>query len=300
MKNIRIIFASIACLSVSVSFCQNDDKVQNTAIKKRKFKVVDAVIMPGMTFNKSPLGSFTDFQKINPKSVLLNEPMEGYSTSNGYMGSMDPSFGANLGFNIANKTKTEYKANTQLRVGITFSQINMSNYLYKTDRKRFDTLTSSQTGQMLYSDSLTYSSYNMNYKAQQLRIDVSIIYRTNPAARWSVFGGLGFEAGESIMAYTDIGYSEYSTVVSANTTSSSSGNIDMPSRSERIINKNSYGYATYLPMGIDFRIGTKREFFKQLHVFYEARPFINYTYIPELGAINSVGLKSGFGLRVTI
>ena len=300
MKKTQMLFTGIACLAITTSFCQSETKLQNEEIKKRKLKVVDAAIAPGMTFHVSSLGSFSDFQRINPKSVLLNENMDGYTLSNGFMASAGPTFSANLGINIANKAKTEYKSNTQLRIGITFSEISMSNYLSKTDRKRFDTLTSSQTGQMVFSDSVTYSSYNMNYKTQQLRIDVSIIYRTNPAARWSVFGGIGIEAGESIMAYTDINYSEYSTVTPANSTSVTSYSSNTPYRSERNINKNTYGYATYLPMGVDFRIGNKREFFKQLHVFYEARPFVNYTYIPELGGINSVGIKSALGLRVTI
>ncbi len=300
MKMTQMLFTSIACLAITSSFCQNDNKVQNENIKKRKLKVVDAAIAPGTGIHIGPLGSFSDFQRINPRSVLLNENMNGYTLSTGFMASTGPAFNANLGFNIANKEKTEYRSNTQLRIGITFSEISMSNYLSKTDRKRFDTLTSSQTGQMVYSDSVTYSSYSMNYKTQQLRIDVSIIYRTNPAARWSVFGGIGIEGGESIVSYTDINYNEYSTVTPANSTSGASNNFNTPDRSERIINKNTYGYAAYLPMGVDFRIGNKREFFKQLHVFYEARPFVNYTYIPELGGINSVGVKSALGLRVTI
>jgi hypothetical protein len=300
MKKTQMLFTGIACLAITATFCQNDIKLQNEEIKKRKLKVVDAAIAPGITFHISPLGSLSDFQRINPKSVLLNENMDGYTISNGFMASGGPTFSANLGLNIANKAKTEYKSNTQLRIGITFSEISMSNNLSKTDRKRFDTLTSSQTGQMVFSDSITYSSYNMNYKTQQLRIDVSIIYRTNPAARWSVFGGIGIEVGESIMAYTDINHSEYSTVTSAGSTSGTSYSSNTPYRSEQNINKNTYGYATYLPMGVDFRIGNKREFFKQLHLFYEARPFVNYTYIPELGSINSVGIKSALGLRVTI
>ncbi|MES2138779.1 MAG: hypothetical protein V4511_03670 [Bacteroidota bacterium] len=296
----QIVFTGIACLAITASFCQNEIKAQNENIKKRKLKVVDAAIAPGTAFHIGPLGSFSDFQKINPNSVLLNENMNGYTLSKGFMASAGPTFSANLGFNIANKAKTEYRSNTQLRIGITFSEISMSNYLSKTDRKRFDTLTSNQTGQMVFSDSVTYSRYSMNYKTQQLRIDVSIIYRTNPAARWSVFGGVGIEGGESIMSYTDINYTEYSNVTPANNSSGSSNNFNTPDRSERIINKNTYGYAAYLPMGLDFRIGNKREFFKQLHVFYEARPFVNYTYIPELGSMNSVGIKSALGLRVTI
>ncbi len=300
MKKLKLFFSIIACLAITPSFCQNNDKPNDDKTKKAKLKVADAAIVLGMVFNKSPLGALTDFQKINPKSVLLNENMQGYTSSIGFVGSAGPAFNANLGFNIANKERTEYKSNTQLRVGITFSEIIMSNYLYKTDRKRADTLTSNQTGQTTYSDSVTHRSYNMDYKNQQLRIDVSIIYRTNPAARWSFFGGLGIDAGGSIMAYTDVRFSEYSTLEPTNNTYNSYGNTNFADRTERIVNKNSYGYSAYLPMGIDFRVGKKKEFFKQLHLFFETRPFVNCTYIPELGSVNSVGIKNGLGLRVTI
>jgi hypothetical protein len=300
MKKSKLVFSIIACLAVSNSFCQTADNSLSDNVKKKKLKVADAAITPGVVFYNSALGAFADFQRLNPNSVLLGEDMQGYTASRGFMGSAGPSFGANLGFKILNKEKKEYKPNTQLRVGITFSEITISNYLYKTDRKRADTLTSSQTGQVVYSDSVTHSSYNMNYKNQQLRVDVSVVYRTNPAARWSFFGGIGIEAGETILAFTDIGFSKYSKLESSTNNSSSSNYNNEPYRTERIINKNGYGYSPYLPMGVDFRVGTKREFFKQLHFFYEARPFLNYTYIPELGGITNVGIKSGIGLRVTI
>lgn len=300
MKKNKLLLSGILYFVITTSYCQNDGAVANEKLKIKKLKVVDAAFMPGISINVSALGSLTDFQKLNPNSALLNENMEGYTSSTGFTGSAGPTVNANLGINFANYEKTAYNSSAQLRVGIAFSEITLSNSLSKSERTRFDTLTSSQTGQMVFYDSVKSSSYNMNYKTQQLRIDVSVIYRTNPAARWSVYGGIGIEGGGSILTYTDLRYSEYSTIASSNSTYGNSGYSSSPSRSERIVNKNSYGYAMYLPMGVDFRMGNKREFFKQLHLFYEARPFINNTFIPELGGLNSIGFKSGLGLRVTI
>jgi len=52
-------------------------------------------------------------------------------------------------------------------------------------------------------------------------------------------------------------------------------------------------------LGIDFRIGKKREFWKRTHLFYELRPGINVTSIPELRPITNASVQHGIGLRVS-
>lgn len=287
----------MACAAVAKAFSQNDEKGNNDKLTKRKFKIVDANILLGAEVQQSPRGSFTDFQKLNPQSTLLSANMNGYIASKGYGGMGGPAFGASLG--IARLNNENNKSTTEFRVGISFTGINISNSFTKTDTKPYDTLISSQTGQTVYSDSVTSHSYKMNYTSQQVKVDVSAIYRTNKAARWSLYGGIGIEAGETVMAFTDIDYTERRAIKPAYIISSSSGNNNL-SQSERFINNNGFQFAAYLPLGIDFRVGAKKEFFKQLHLFYEARPFLSNTNIPELGSITGVGLKMGFGLRVTI
>lgn len=293
MKKSKIVFTVIAFLRITSSFCQNEDMSSNEKPLKRKLKVVDASILPGAVFQRDPIGSLKDFQKINPQSTLLKENMEGYSPrGTGIIGSLvGITFNANLGFSFADKEQTNNKLAKQIRIGVSFSGIGMSNYLSKIYKKQDTTFTSSQTGQTVFADTINDRSYAMDYKSQQIRIDLSVIYKTNPAARWSVYGGIGVEAGKSINAYTDIEYNEY--IIS-------SGYSSYSYRSERILSKNSYGYAAYLPLGIDFRVGTRREFFKRLHLFYEVRPILNYTYIPKTGSVGGVGVKNGMGLRVTI
>lgn len=304
MKKIQMLFTGIACLVITASFCQNDNKTPGDKSTKKKLKVTDASFSFGGAFQKIPIGSLADFQKMNPQSVLLKENLQGYSSSKGFSGFNSPAFIANLGFTEANRENTNTKSLTQYRLGISFSETGISNYLHKTDRKPYDTLTSSQTGQTMYFDSVTYQNYSMNYKSQELRLDLSVIYRTNPAARWSVYGGIGVEAGVSALAYTDIDYSEHVSIQTASSSTPTSDNNNYNNsdsyRSERLINKNSKVLAFYLPLGIDFRVGAKKEFFKQLHLFYEARPFVNYTETPELGSLGGVGVKVGFGLRLTI
>ena len=46
-------------------------------------------------------------------------------------------------------------------------------------------------------------------------------------------------------------------------------------------------------------LGKKKEFWKRTHLFYELRPGINITSIPELGTITNSSNQHGLGLRVT-
>jgi hypothetical protein len=48
----------------------------------------------------------------------------------------------------------------------------------------------------------------MDYSSNQLRLDASLIFRTNADARWSAFAGVGINAGVSLNSNTTIYYHE--------------------------------------------------------------------------------------------
>lgn len=320
MKRINIILLSITMHFTLDAFCQSSIKPI-----KGKLKITDAYIFIGNNVQHQIYGTLGDFQKIAPQSVLLQDLKKNsgsYSTStqrtynafsifpfsNGISYAGDPFFNANIGISMADKEKTKYCSNPLIRIGVTyFSQTVLSSSFYTEDRKRFDTLTigqAGQSGQVIYSDSVTTRHYYMDYNTEQIRLDASIIFRTKPEAFVSIYGGLGIEAGTTINAYTEVNYFESAKVEysdSNNTYIGSMYNDDYirPSKYERFKNQNCFGLSVYMPMGIDFRMG-KREFFKRLHAFYEVRPSINITYIPELRGIVNVGIKHGAGIRVAI
>jgi hypothetical protein len=59
------------------------------------------------------------------------------------------------------------------------------------------------------------------------------------------------------------------------------------------------GGSIYLPMGIDFRIGKNRPFWKQTHLFYELKPSMNLTAIQNSSTLITGVFQHGLGLRVT-
>jgi hypothetical protein len=189
-----------------------------------------------------------------------------------------------------------------LRLGVSyFSTTLLSTDFNKEDRKTYDTLISSQTGQTVYADSVITKMYNMYYSSEQLRLDASLIFRTNPESRWSLFTGIGITAGVSVKASTNIEYSGSD----SNEFRYMNGNISTQnwwktSKTESHKNKNNVTASAFVPIGVDFRLGSKREFWKKIHLFYEMRPGINITSIPELGVVTNISLQHGLiGVRVS-
>jgi len=286
--------------------CYSSVFAQKEQIKTiKRISIKEIYIQTGLFVEQNSNGSLTDFKTLAPQSVLLNSDFTGYSSSNASGASGNNMFSVMLGIQFSDKQKTTYKANPLLRLGFSYcSGTTLIGSLNKEDSNAYDTLTSNQTGQTLYVDSVTERYYSMNYSSQQLRFDGSLIFRTNPEARWSLFTGLGIIAGFSLNAKTSIFYSKYDNTETRfpNGTIYSSSNSSYPGdniKKEEFKNKNNFGLSTYIPLGLDFRIGKKREFWKRIHLFYELRPAINITSIPELRSFTNTSVQQGLGLKVS-
>ncbi|MGB0807307.1 MAG: hypothetical protein ACPGRC_11500 [Salibacteraceae bacterium] len=57
-------------------------------------------------------------------------------------------------------------------------------------------------------------------------------------------------------------------------------------------------YSAYIPLGLDFRIANKSEFWQRVHLFYEMRPSLEMISIPELSTYTTVAWQHGFGIKV--
>lgn len=298
----RKLFFSFILVTVSVlAFAQ----VQNSTVVKR-IKINEYSVQTGL-FGGSPANTtLADFNILAPNSVLLNsniipEPNTYYPYN--YASRPNSMFSAMLGFQFSDKQKTKYNKNIQLRVGITyFHNSVLSGGLFNTERKTFDTLTSSQTGTLTFIDSVITKSLNMNYSSEQVRLDGALIFRTNPDARFSLYSGIGISAGFSFNAKTTIRYSIDYRIENRipNEYIQHMNSFDGSSEIEVITNKNNFGFSAYIPLGINLKLGHKTEFWKKVNLFYEIRPSINITYIPELRTVTNSFVQFGGGFRILL
>lgn len=267
-----------------------------------KVSVHDIYILPGFYSEQNTYGTIDDFRKLAPQSLLLKNDLSNYSQYEGSGMMTNGAFTAMVGLLFRNNDKTAYKANPLLRFGVSyFSATTLTNGLYNEERNITDTLTSSQTGQIIYLDSVKIKNFDMNYTSDQVRLTSSVICRTNPDMRWSLFGGAGASIGFSVKASTEIYYSDYRYRDAQYTNGSYTPyyySESSTSKTERFNNKNNFNASVFIPMGVDFKIARKSEFWKRAHLYYEIQPGVNFTSIPELKTVSNISIQQGFGLRV--
>jgi hypothetical protein len=275
----------------------------------KRVRVTDFYLTSGLVFGTSPTWNIADFQTLAPNSELLSQDFSGYTGSPFSSGF---GFGMNttnqvtmmIGMNFSDKEKTKIKGNPHLRVGLSYRGGSLiSGNLYRTDRFSFDTLTSS--GGTAYTvDSVFNNNYNMSYSTQQLHLDASLIFRTSPERRASLFGGIGVMAGMGINSRTTVDYNQ-SRGTLVNYPSYQTDNFgmyvtngDMTYASETIRNKSVFGMNVYVPMGLDLRLCNRNEFWKRVHLSLEMRPGLSLISSPELGLLTSFTSFHGLGLKI--
>jgi hypothetical protein len=291
MKNLRLISTLILiCFYLSASSQENASDEQSS------IAITDVFLQLGSFTERTAGGSLENFRKLAPQSQMLSEDLSDFSGSGGTTYNGNTLFSISLGLQFQDEEKNKRKGNPLLRLGLTYlGGSAISSNIYKNERFPIDTLVSTQTGQIYVVDSVSDESYFMEYISDQIRLDAALIFRTNPEARWSLYGGVGIAFGVSLNARTEIYYNNFLFDDDYHGRENSRYGTY---QSERFNNEMNFGLMTYIPLGVDFRLGKNKEFWKRTHLYYEVSPGINFTTIPELKTFANPSIRNGLGLRV--
>jgi len=293
-----ILFFAIIWISFAV-ICQEQPSPE--------IRISDISINNGLYGNYNIPSDLSDFLKLAPGSDFLKNDLSSFGKSEFYVGvtTTDNIFNINLGLLFFDIEKQDYKSNPQFNLGITFiSASTLSAYYSKYQNIRYDTLTSQTSSNLIFLDTIKSESYQMNYLFQQIGLNANLIFRTQPEARWSLYSGIGLYATVSLMAATHIyhNYSEYVAYVfpdnSIYRNYSSNSSNQSENDSEIHANKTNISIYTYVPLGLDFRIAKKNEFWRKMHLVCEMQPGLAIDNIPELGTKTYGCFRGSFGLRV--
>lgn len=254
-----------------------------------------------LTFNNS-FTDIADFALLAPGSTILNQDFSQYSSFgslyNNHMMGMNRT-NSSISHSIQLGLNFEKCPKGTLRIGLT----NTQNYLLNAQGSYWeshivDTFTSSQTGEMIFADSTISKSYFADYSNSQLRLDAAYIYEASAGKRWAFHTGIGMSMGVSYRSSTNL-YFEEST--DPNNMSNTGTNIaSYSSTKESFDNNVSIGASAYIPLGIDFKLGNKRAFWKPFVVYAEFRPTMNFNTLPNQTTQFGVGMGSVSGLRYNI
>jgi hypothetical protein len=300
MKSAKKVVSMLLILTSLTGIAQEE---KSKSVKR--IKVTDFSLQQGLFLDWNQLGSINDFRALAPQSVLLKAPLDDYMQASGTQTSGNTAFTFLTGFQWRHRDKSSYKTNPTFRIGASyFSSTSMTCFAVKEDKKTIDTLSSAQSGKTIYIDSLYTTSLNLSHRSSQVRIDASMLIKTNPEKRWCAYTGIGITAGVAILAKTEIFYNEYK---GSQTVDASDGGIlsydysyTANTKTEQFKNKPSLVGSVYLPLGLSFRLGNKRAFWKRTNLYYEFRPGWNITNIPNLKTQTTASLLHGLGIKFSM
>lgn len=168
-----------------------------------------------------------------------------------------------------------------------------------------DTLTSQNTGAQYPVDSAYTQNMIAGYSSNVLRLMASYRFHQSVGERWSLYGGLGGSVGVAVRPRVDITYLEASRKdVQGLDTSTPQGHVRVDASNviaESYDSKTSFSFGAFVPLGVDFTVGTWDKSIRRLDVFLEAQPGVFAQYVPEgkavlhaLNSVQTIGVRLGF------
>ena len=282
MKNLFLLTIIILCSTITYS--------QKDSTQTKRISINEFYFFPANSIGKSIFSTASDFQKLAPNSLLLNKDFTNYSHNSSFKMHpvISPSLNLMVGFKFRNLK------HSSLRVGFGYaSGTSLSTNYINENSSIYDTVVSTKTGQKSYLYSNYTDKYSMKNTYEQIRLDVSYIFKAKLGERVSIYTGLGGTFG---IIFNDLTEIQHSNTITYDGSEQDVSTIS----SEAFKNKNSYSYSAYVPLGIDFIVCNKSELLKRVHLFIESRPTINFINISGLSTYTNASMQSGLGIKIKL
>lgn len=297
MIALKNILFTLATCSTIMAFAQNENN---------RFKVSQTSIQPFFGRNTDNQLSKNDILNLTNNEIGLSQDLIDNLGKNQNVYYFQPNtvgVNVNLGIQIRDKQTNTFKSNRLVRVGINAGSYALGKaHASLSETSRIDTLNSGSN--VLFVDSIISEHANFSKSAEFINLDFSLIYQTNQEKQFSLYGGGGISFGVSLNSYTQLNYHknynyEFTGAYSNNNYNAGSYSFLNPDvRYEKIKNRMNTMAMFYMPIGGKMRLGNHNEFLKRMHLFYEFRPAILITNIPELGTSAIFTSQQGLGLSL--
>jgi hypothetical protein len=277
---------------------------QNNEESESRLLVKSISIQTGLFTNvMEGQNNLNDFRKLAPTSDLLKTDLNSldysYTTT---INSNGPALVANI-ILVNNSNKSNKRLNQEIHLGFVYNSMVISSLnVFEESSFRVDTLTSSQTGNQSFVDSVSIESLSGDFTQNQLFLSSAYVVSSNPENRLKFYAGIGVGAGLSISASTNINYFKSNFLDSEATgrNSNPDRNEDFQSKSERFSNRNSFVGRIFVPIGLDLKLSKKNASWSKCHLLLETQPNLTYVSTPmltskvETGNISSIGFRYDF------
>jgi hypothetical protein len=289
----QLLFAALFCITFGCSAQYDPDTA------RAPVRITDVLVRWGGLNAQAYANTLGDWRSLAPLSTLAARDLSDHR----YVRSRpSPVFSFSGHVLLPLRPTARSSGGLFVAAGFSFFRHSGSLALERVTRTRTDTLTSSQTGQATYVDSVTTSRYEFTHSYDQLALDGALLYCKEYPRHWSVYAGAGVLFGVSLQCRARLGRSLEHSVeprLSPGPPNDRGGRSPFVEE-EEFRTKDALFAAVHVPLGVCYRLGLKRPFWRAVNLCYELRPMVWIGGPPELRTGAQLGVASYFGLRIDL
>lgn len=267
--------------------------------KKIKLQFSGMSMQSGAIFQSAIDFPLEGFEKMSPNSgILLND----FSTFNylDYSLYLPKSMVELSGIFDLKKSTSNLRFNPKFSFGLGFSSglsLAMYNDLYEPYYK-IDSIFINRFNCYGYFDSIINKSVGIEYYTQNILLKGMFTIRSNTNKRFCIYGGFGLGIGITRQSRLEMYYSEKNEIRLENNVFLY--NSDQTNDFETIQKKGGTSVDFFIPLGLDFRIGNKSEYWRMIHLFFEMREGFHRMYSKEIGGLNNSNTLISLGIHINM
>jgi hypothetical protein len=258
----------------------------------QRVQVSSIWLQTGYSGNPAGIQDLATLKTILPNEPWLQQSFPGGAPSSQLYGFANP--GSKVAISIRNaRPKNDFQKYGQLRLGISTNRGQDFGWNYnKQTNFKVDTLASTATNQQYFIDSIVTTNDGITNWYQDIGMQVAAMFSTNTKGRWSLYAGFAMAFGGSLYnKYAVSSSSAYyitAPYMGANSNNSNWGyggrsSYNYTSQTKDMPSRRTMSVAT--PIGVQFRIGKRRDIAKHLRMNYEFSPSV--TSISIAGVANA-------------
>ncbi len=260
-------------------------------------------VQTGTHYTNTNNGSLEEFRTLTSDNMLLMKDLSPYEVKgkNSYNMWMNLLGTLRATFWIRDQNGSAYPGHPRLRIGFSaFHRTDLNNAWSKEKVIEEEQFTSQSGNETITRKTVQNDVYRANRSSWHLMVRSSMIWGTDPSARWSFYGGAGLEAGVALGAETSIDHDRWikRRYIDQHGETQESYPPELIDGSRKVVrNDPSLVGGVFLPLGMDLTLGGGDGFWSKLHLFSEIRPTAHVQKIPEIGMKDRWDLELSHGIR---
>lgn len=203
-----------------------------------------------------------------------------------------------VGFHLKNSSGEHLRGNPLIRIGVGTGNSTITDVVFtKNQRATVDTIFVPSTNSFQPLDSISREGITIKTRAHFVHLNLMLLFQTNPKNKVCFYGGFALGFGFSYSSYIE--YDHFLRWNKQHPLNSGVQQIASDEVKERNTEKllPYQFYSVSVPVGFDVRFATYTRFWRNMHIFFEIGPTIQYSVVQNNRAEPRSGAYVSFGAR---